>query len=160
MPNDVFNQLPLFQGLSPEQMDILRPLFVAYDCHAGTVLFDQNEPALYLYLVASGEATIRYKPDDGQDITIARVRAGGIVGWSAVIGRRLYTSAAVCTQYSQLLRVRGSDLQALCDQHSEIGLLILDRLADAIGERLNNTHPQVRAILENGLRAGIQDAGG
>jgi CRP-like cAMP-binding protein len=160
MPDDVFDQIPLFQGLSPEQLNVLKPLFAPLDCHAGTVLFEQGEPALYLYLVVSGEAIIRYKPEDGQDITIARVRPGGIVGWSAVIGRRFYTSAAVCMQYSQMLRVRGSDLQALCEQKPDTGVIILERLANVIGERITATHPEVKAILENGLRNGMYHPGG
>ncbi len=155
MSCDDFDQLPLFQGLSPAQLDLLRPLFVASDCHPATVLFDQGEPAIFLYLVISGEVAIRYKPEDGEDITIARVREGGMVGWSAVIGRRLYTSAVVCTQFTKLLRVRGSDLQALCDQHPDTGSVIVDRLAAVVAERLHSSHPQMVALLEIGLRNGI-----
>lgn len=160
MPNDPFCQLPFFQGLTSEQMDILRPLFVETDCYAGTVLFDQSDPALHLYLVISGEVAIRFKPEDGEAITISRVRAGGVVGWSALIGRRSYTSAAICTQDSRLLRTSGAQLQALCELHPETGLVLLDRFTAIIGERLNNAHPEVRAILENGLRNGVEHPGG
>lgn len=159
MPEDLVDQLPLFKGLNEAQLALLRPLFLPYDCHAGTVIFEQGEPAIFLYLVVSGEVAIRYKPEDGQDITIARVREGGLVGWSAVIGRRQYTSAAVCTQYTQLLRMRGADLQSLRDRNPETGLVVLERLADVIAERLNSTHSQVMALLENGLRNGTHQPG-
>jgi CRP/FNR family transcriptional regulator, cyclic AMP receptor protein len=152
MSSETFQELSFFQGLTPAQLDILLSLFVETNCHAGTVLFDQDEPAVFLYLVISGEVSIRYKPDDGEAITIARVRPGGIVGWSSAIGRRMYTSAAVCTQYTELLRASGAEIQALCEQHPETGIILLDRLAAVIEERLNSTHPEVRAILENGLR--------
>ena len=155
MPSDIFDQIPLFQGLSPAQLDLLRPLFVSSDCHPGTVLFDQGGAAIFLYLVISGEVAIRFKPEDGKDIIIARVRDGGMVGWSAVIGRQHYTSAAICTQHTQMLRVRGSDLQTLREQHPETGLLIVDRLANVVAERLQGSHPQVVALLEIGLRNGV-----
>ena len=116
MTSDVLDQFPLFDGFSVEQKDLLRPLFVPTDCHAGTVLFEQGEPAIYFYLVISGEVAIHFKPEDDQDILIARIKPGGMIGWSAVIGRRSYTSAAICTEYTQLLRVRGSDLKTLCAQ--------------------------------------------
>lgn len=154
MPSNVFEQIPLFQGLSPAQLDLLRPLFVPNDCYPGTVLFDQGEAAIFFYLVLSGEVAIRFKPEDGKDIIIARVREGGMVGWSAVIGRQYYTSAAVCTQYTQMLRVRGSDLQTLCEECPETGLLIVDRLANVVAQRLQGSHPQVVALLEIGLRNG------
>lgn len=155
MENKDFNQLPLFQGMSLSQLEVLRPIFVDFECYEGTVLFEQGELAEYLYLVVSGEAEIQYKPEDGPIITVARVRPGGLAGWSSLIGRRLYTSAVVCSQDSQLLRVRGADLQNLCQEHPETGVLLLERLADVVAERLRNTHPQVLSLLENGLRNGV-----
>ena len=155
MENKDFNQLPLFQGVSLSQLEVLRPIFVDFECYEGTVLFEQGELAEYLYLVVSGEAEIQYKPEDGPTITVARVRPGGLAGWSSLIGRRLYTSAVVCSQDSKLLRVRGADLQTLCQEHPETGVLLLERLADVVAERLRNTHPQVLSLLENSLRNGV-----
>jgi CRP-like cAMP-binding protein len=152
MSRDVLEQFPLFDSFSEEQMTQLRPLFVPTEYHAGTVIFDQGDPAVYFYLMISGEATINFKPEDGEDIVITRIKPGGMVGWSAVIGRRSYTSAAICTQYTQLLRVRGSDLQQLCVQHPETGNLFVDRMADVVAQRLQSSHPQVLQLLENGLR--------
>lgn len=155
MSDDEFDQLPLFRDLTPDQLDLIRPLFVACECHPGTVLFEQGEPAIFLYLIISGEIAIRYQPeDDHENITVTRVRDGGMVGWSAVIGRRFYTSAAVCSQYTRLLRVRGSDLQAMCEQHPDPGLCILNRLATMVAERVHGGHSQIVALLELGLRNG------
>jgi len=153
--NDEFAQLPLFRDLTPAQLELIRPLFVACECHPGTVLFEQGEPAIFLYLITSGEVTIRYQPeDDHENITVSHVRDGGMVGWSAVIGRRFYTSAAICSQYTCLLRVRGSDLQAMCEQHPEPGLCILDRLANMVAERVHGGAPQIVALLGIGLHNG------
>ena len=155
MPEDVINRLPLFQDLTPAQLDLLWPLFVSCEYHPGTVLFEQGEPAIFLYLIISGEVYIRFQPeDDHENITVTRVRDGGMVGWSAVIGRRFYTSAAECVQYTRMLRVRGADLQALCEQHPETGLRIVDRLAKMVAERTQGGHPQIVALLEIGLRNG------
>ena len=156
MPADVFESLPIFQGLNPDQVDQLHNLFVPCKCYGGTVLFEQGELAEHFYLVVEGEAVIRYKPDDGPPIVITRVRRGGLVGWSAVIGRRTYTSGVECAEDSQLLRVHGSDLQSLCERYPDTGALILDRLSDLIAERLQHTHPEVVALLENGIRNGTK----
>lgn len=155
MLNDLYLQLPLFQELSPAQLEILRPLFTLRDFYADNVVFEQGEPADYLYLVILGEVVVQYKPEDDQIITVARVRPGGIIGWSAAIGRRQYTSAAICSQYTQLMSVSGKDLQGLCEQHPEIGGLLLQRLADVVAERIHGSHAQVMALLENGMRNGV-----
>ena len=155
MPQDLLKQFPLFEGFSDDQVDLLRPLFVPSECHASTVLFQQGEPASFFYLLISGEVAIHYKPDDGEEIVIARIKPGEMVGWSAVIGRRGYTSAAVCTEYSRLLRVRGADLQKMCIEHPETGNQFVDRMADVVAHRLESNHPQVLQLLENGLRNGF-----
>jgi CRP-like cAMP-binding protein len=154
MSRDILEQFPLFDGFSEEQMTLLSPLFVSGEYHAGTVIFEQGEPAVYFYLMISGEVAINYKPEDGQDIVITRIKPGGMIGWSAVIGRRSYTSAAICTEYTKLLRVRGSDLQTLCVEHPETGNQFVDRMADVVAQRLESNHPQVLQLLENGLRNG------
>ncbi len=157
MPNDVFDQLPFFAGLTPEQHARIRPLFVPCDCYADTLLFEQGNPAENLYLVISGEVAIHYKPEDGPEINVARVKSGGAVGWSAALGNRAYTSGATCTGYTQMLRIRGKDLRNLYYEDPETGILILERLASVIAERLHSTYDQVVELLKQGLRNGVPD---
>ncbi len=153
MSGDPFIHLPVFEGFNEQQLALLRPLFSPIDAYAGDELFEQGETARYLYLVVSGEVTIRYKPEDGPALTVTRVRPGGVVGWSAALGSRSYTSGAMCEVYSQLLRISGPDLRNLCTEHPETGMLLLERLASIIAARLRHTHEQVMALLKQGLRS-------
>lgn len=155
MPVDTFNQLSFFQGLTMEQVERLQTLFIPWNCDADTVIFEQGEPADTLYLVVSGEIIVQFKPDDGPAIQVARVRDGGVVGWSAALGSRAYTSGAMTTVETDMLRVRGSDLRNLCVQEPQLGEVLLDRLAGVIAERLRSTHAQVLSLLELGLRAAV-----
>lgn len=155
MSVEPLEHLPFFQGLAIDQIEILKSLFIPWDCEADTVIFEQGEPAENLYVIFSGEIIVQFKPDDGPAILVARVQDGGVVGWSAALGSRTYTSAAMTTVDSCLLRVRGSDLRALCGREPELGQIILDRLAGIIAERLRSTHAQVLALLEMGLRTSL-----
>lgn len=155
MPVDTFDQLSFFQGLTMEQVERLQTLFIPWNCDADTVIFEQGEPADTLYLVVSGEIIVQFKPDDGPAIQVARVRDGGVVGWSAALGSRAYTSGAMTTVETDMLRVRGSDLRNLCVQEPQLGEVLLDRLAGVIAERLRSTHAQVLSLLELGLRAAV-----
>ncbi len=160
MSGDVLDQLPLFEGFDCEQRALLRQIFIPCDYYPNTMIFAQGDLAEFLYFVVLGEVVVNFKPDDGPPITVARVHPGGVVGWSAALGSRAYTSGAECPVYTQLLRVRGTDLRKICEQDTEMGLLILDRLATVIAQRLSNTHDQVVALLELGLRNGVHSAGG
>lgn len=160
MTGDFFSELSLFQGLSPAQLDTLRAQFVEIDYYAGTVIFDQGEPADYLYLVTKGEVVIVFKPEDGGKIPIAHLHPGEVLGWSAAVGRKRYTSAAVCAENSRMLRVRGSDLHCLFEQQPELGELLLERMAEMVSERKPSAHLQVVSLLEGGLRGGGRTTGG
>jgi CRP-like cAMP-binding protein len=151
MENDPFQKLSFFAGLSPAQLQILRSVFVPCDMYVDTVLFEQGALAEFLYIVVTGEVLVSFKPDDAPRIPVARVRMGGVVGWSAALGSRKYTSAAITTEYTQLLRVRGSDLRQVFRHHPTIGEFINERLADVIAQRTRVTHAQVKSLLELGL---------
>jgi CRP/FNR family cyclic AMP-dependent transcriptional regulator len=160
MDADVFPNLFLFQDLLPKHLTLLQPLFIPCEFNADTVLFEQGDPAENLFTIVSGEVVVNFKPDDGPIIVVAKVQPGSIVGWSAALGSRRYTSTAVCTTYTQLLRVRGDDLRRLCLQHPDTGTIFLDRLATVIAERLHSTHDLVLSLLQLGLTTVLEPSRG
>lgn len=155
MPGNLFNQLLLFDDLRPEQHKLVRALFIPCEYSEDEVIFEQGNPAEYLYLVVVGEVIVRFKPDDGPSLLVARVSSEGVVGWSAALGSPTYTSSAVCDTPCKLLRVRNDDLRQLCARYPDTGVLVLERLAAVISERLRNTHEHVVAMLEQGLRLSV-----
>jgi CRP/FNR family transcriptional regulator, cyclic AMP receptor protein len=152
-----YSQLSFFIGLNPDDIQLLGPFFAPQTWVAGTIIFEQGDFAEYLYLVISGEVTIRFKPPDGPLMTVTRVQPGGIFGWSAAMNNPSYTSGAVCALDSEVLRIRGTDLRTLCEKHPELGKVILDRLAGVIAERKRSQQVQVSSILANGMRTSPKD---
>ena len=141
----------LFKGVKEEYITLLQPLFERFSCPAGTMVIEQGEAADFLYLVENGMVEIFYKPYDNEVITITHVEAGGLFGWSALIGSTKYTSSGVAINELSALRIRGLDLRKLCQESPEAGKVILDRLAGAVSSRWKDAHEQVRSILESGL---------
>jgi CRP/FNR family cyclic AMP-dependent transcriptional regulator len=144
--------LVFFEGLSPADLQLLAPFFAPQNFPAETTIFEQGDRADYLYLVVTGEVTIRYKPDDGPEMIVTRVPPGGVFGWSAAMGNPVYTSAAFCTQEVATLRIRSVELRRLIEKHPTVGKIILDRLAAVIAERKKRYHANVSAILANGVQ--------
>ena len=147
----VLGQLAFFSGLSVEELQLLEPFFQPRWFEQESTVFEQGEHAEYLYLVVKGEVVIRYKPEDGPVMIVSRVQPGGVFGWSAAVGNGAYTSGAVCAAGSEVLRVRGSDLRLICEQHPDVGRVILDRLAAVIAER-KQSQKQMTSFLANGIR--------
>lgn len=144
-------QLSIFSGLSDDQISQLTPYMVECAYHKDQTIFDQGQRADHLYILLTGEVVVNYKPYDGPPLTVARIEPGGVFGWSAALGRELYTSGAVAVQESLAYRIRGGNLPVICEQHRETGLILLERLAGVIAERLRSTHTQVLSILSQGI---------
>lgn len=145
--------LPLFHGVDPHHLALLRPLFERVSFRAGIKVLEQGGPADYLYLIERGMLQISYKPYDGDPITITHLTPGGLFGWSAVVGSPQYTSSGIAVEDMDAIRVRGSDLRRLCVENPDAGRAILDRLASAVSARWKDAHEQVKAILRNGMNS-------
>ena len=151
MNADPFLTLEFFAGLTDAQRKVLRPAFELVEFEESIVIFEQGALAEYLHIVVEGEVLVMFKPDDGPHLPVTRVRPGGVVGWSAAVGSRRYTSAAITTLKTYLLRARGNELRMLFRQHPDIGKIMKERLANVIAERARSTHAQVMNLLDVGF---------
>jgi CRP-like cAMP-binding protein len=123
------NWKPFFDDLEPEQLERLAPLFAPVSITAGEKIFAQGDPAERLYVVERGAVALRLAPEDGGLVTIGVIHPGGIFGWSAALGRRRYTSAALCIQDGLALAIRGSDLRRAFQHDRALGRRLLGRMA-------------------------------
>jgi CRP-like cAMP-binding protein len=145
--------IPPFDDLSEEVLRLVEPLFERFVCPAGTVIFEQGDPALYLYLLLRGTVSLLYKPYDGPIINLNQIPAGGVFGWSAVVGNPYYTSGTEAREDIETIRIRGASLRTLAVKHPEAGGIILDKLAGKVANRWKNANRQVRDILEQAISA-------
>jgi CRP-like cAMP-binding protein len=150
----LFN-LSVFKGMKKEQQDLLLPLISLCHIPENVIIFNQGETAKYLYILECGMVEIVFKPFDGPAIPVSCITSGGIFGWSSTLGREGYTSTARTLMESAAYRFDGKDLQKLCEKYPETGVVILDRLASAIVERLECTHHEIMSILNQGMELGL-----
>ncbi|MGA2820134.1 MAG: cyclic nucleotide-binding domain-containing protein [Anaerolineales bacterium] len=144
-------RVELFRGLEPQQLSLIAHLARQRAFQAGDIVFSQGQPATHIYLLLRGTVAIRFKPEDGEALTVAQLESGGVFGWSAALGHGRYTSAALCQSDCETLVIAGDALRRLCETHPETGVLVLERLAEVIAQRLESTHDQVLALLHQGM---------
>ena len=143
--------MPLFRGLSEEQIDQIEPLFQLCRFPKDQTIFLQGQTAHFFYTLLKGEVEIRYKPYDAPPLTVARLMPGSVFGWSSVLGRDTYTSAAITLLRSEVYCANYNDLKKMYHQHPETGDILLERLASVIAERIRSTHNKVLSLLKEGM---------
>ena len=53
------DSVPLFKDVDEHILQLLEPLFEPYSCIAETVIFDQGDPALFIYLILAGTVEVK-----------------------------------------------------------------------------------------------------
>jgi len=145
--------VPLFKDVDEDILNLLEPLFEPYSCPAEAVIFEQGDPAHYMYLVLEGSVEMRYKPYDGPPLTITNLAEGSIIGWSAVIGNTTYTSGAVSKEDIHAIRMSKRDLYKLCSKEPEAGRIILNLLAESVSSRWHDAKSQIQVLLNETVNA-------
>ena len=161
MDTELLSRFALIEGFSNDHLEILKPIIEDVRYETDQVVFNQGDAAEYLYFVLDGKVSIRFKPEDGPELMVSEVEQGGVFGWSSALGSHSYTSSAICTDSALFIRLECKDLKDICQEHPETGILILNRLAGVIAQRLRGTHEQVVALLHQGLNGnnpgGLED---
>lgn len=150
-PNTL-TQVSLFQDLDQKHLNLVAEQFNTESFAAGEIVFEQDDPADRVYVVASGKVAIRFKPYDGDLLDVSEIEKDGIFGWSAVLGRKQYTSSAVCLEDTETFWIEGDVLRELAEEHPETGVIILERLAEVIAQRLQSTHEHVVQLISQGVK--------
>jgi len=84
----------VFNNLDDKQYNEIQP-FIHFGCFSkGDIIFQQDQSADNFYILTDGIVEILFKPYDGPELLVARLSAGSVFGWSAALGRSLYTSGA------------------------------------------------------------------
>ena len=150
---------PLFQDLGAADLKIVAPFFNSRTFKAGAVILEQGEKASCLYLLTNGKVSVRYKPYDGEALTLTHIQKGGVFGWSAVLGNAVYSSTVICDTDCAVLMICGKDLRNLQNAHPQTGHLLLDRLAKSVSARWSDAQKQVKSMLSKGINENISPMG-
>ena len=151
MYHQLYAQLPFFQGLSKDQIDQIEPIFQLCRFQQDQTIFQQGQVAQFFYILLDGEVEIRYKPYDGPPLTITRLTPGNVFGWSSVLGRDTYTSAAITMLRCDVICGSYNHLKKMYHRYPETGDILLERLASVIAERIRSTHNTVLNLLKEGM---------
>ena len=119
----------LFSGLSQEDAIALETSTNIRRHPAGTVIFEQGQPAIGFYLVLAGAVKIYKLSPKGQEQILTMVGPGGSFAEAAVFLGKGYPASAECLQESQLIFVERAVLLRLLQHDSELALRMMAGMA-------------------------------
>ena len=146
-----------FSGLINKQLEQIGPFLNPCSFTVGETIFRQGEAAEMLYILNKGKVKIIFKPYDGPPLTVTRIAPGGVFGWSAALGRDVYTSAAVSVSESAAYYILGEQIESIYELNDDTGIIFIERLTGIMEERNRSTHREILNIISQSTDGGNKD---
>ena len=124
-------QIKIFKGLSQSQTKKLFALGKEKNIRSGDVLFKAGDASNELYILLSGQLSVK-----GHTQTISVIDTFGVVGEMGVFTRQPRSASIVATKDSALLVIRHRDLFHLIKRDKEFGYAVCMNVIHNLSEHL------------------------
>jgi len=125
-------KVEIFTGLSDEELELVMKFCEEIEVPAGFTLCAEGSRADKLFILETGSVSIKFSK--GVEFEIST--PGKILGWSFLVPPNRYTASAITNSPSKLLVIKSPDFYALVHQNTQMGLKIMDNLAQVVAKRM------------------------
>ena len=160
--------MPLFSGLSEEDLAQLADVSVPRRWTAGEVVFREGDEGDTCYVIRTGTARVTRNHSDGRAITLAELHRGHIFGELAMWGGETRSATVEALEDTTAVALLAADMRRLLAARPEIAVKLLGELAArlrAANERITRQSFQtvagrVASVLVGQVQARLREGEG
>jgi CRP-like cAMP-binding protein len=143
---------PFFDEMSEEYLETMAGCGTLVHFKPGEFLLREGEKADTFYLVRSGEVAIESDIPAGNPLSIARIGAGGITGYSWLFPPYRNGFDSLALTHVSALALHGECLRGKVENDHELGYQLMKRFAQVMLDRLQATRRQMLDVYANGIK--------
>ena len=128
---------PFFQGVDDRLLTLLTFEAEPFRFRSGEYLGQRGNPADGFFLIERGQVSI-LAAGSGHRV-VYRVKSGEVVGWSWLIAPYRWQFTCQAVDEVSGIRFDADRLRRCCDEHHELGYVIVRRLLSVVANRLAAT---------------------
>jgi len=128
--------VPIFGGLSEQQLDWIIGAGTIGEVAAGLQLVGEGEPASSVFVVCAGELEVCKRGGHGAEVRLAVLRAGDCVGEMSLIDIQPRSATVRALTPAVLFRLGHSEIARLYGQHPDVYMMLVLNIAREISRRL------------------------
>jgi len=110
---------------------------------AGQIVFDRDEEAHTVWMMLSGRIRQGFEVSPGTEVWFQTAEPCDLVGFDALIAPRVRTMRAKTSEKTEMVEFDADALLEYLEANPRFGFIFMERLAQVIQHRLNNTRLQV-----------------
>jgi CRP/FNR family cyclic AMP-dependent transcriptional regulator len=139
-------QVPLFEGMSEEQLDKVASIATQESFRQGQLIFREGEIGEKLYLVLGGNVRISKRIQGVGEEALAILEPGSCFGEMALIDNFPRSADARAHSDCLLSVIRKGDLEDLLRVDHELAYEILLRFVKVLSSRLRETNEKIKVF--------------
>lgn len=130
-------RLPIFRGLPPADLAIVRGVLTQRAFTQGQALFTEGERAREMFVLLQGDVSVHKRLPDGREERLATLVPGAILGEMALIdGQSRSASARAASPRAVVLALSREDFDRLFHANKPFAFQLLDRIVVELSGRL------------------------
>ncbi len=137
----------LFEGLLPEEIEMLAELMQHKRFEAGAVVFEQGEVGDSLYILVDGAVDVVRKRDDGSEVVLTTLQAPDFFGEMSLIDKEYRSATIRAVADSGLLCLSNENLHSFARIYKNGFTLVVINIARVLSFRLREANEKLSANL-------------
>ena len=148
---ELLRRYPFFSFMDGAQLKTVSMIAEETTYEKDEVIVEAGKPADHFFFLIDGDAayyalvTSKHDPSYKKEYFVSDINPGEIFGISALIEPYVYTATLKADKISRVIKIKASQLRALCEVDMKLSSGLYRAVAKAAMERLNNTRMQLIA---------------
>jgi CRP/FNR family cyclic AMP-dependent transcriptional regulator len=126
---EVLKNIPMFHHLGTEELTGLAQLLRERRFPRGGIIVSQGDPGDALFLIGQGEVKVAVFAEDGREVILSVLAAGGFFGEMALLDDEPRSAHVIAMTDATLLQLRREDFRARLRGSPELGISLLRELS-------------------------------
>lgn len=139
---NLLSSVPLFQKLTPPELNKLRELLHFKVFPAGTIVINMDQPGEAIYFILRGTAKIQLEQSDGSEVILAILGPGQVIGELSLIDKSNHSANVITLEESVLGWIDKITFSHLLETMPALGVNLMMLLS----QRLRLANEQIQAL--------------
>jgi len=136
----VLERIPIFKDLNKRELIAIERILHRREYLTDELVIRQGEPGMGMYIIQSGKVVVLSEP---AGVQYTELNGGDFFGEVSLLDETPRSASVVAKEPTRILGFFQSDLFSLIERNPRLGVKIVIRLAQFLGERLKRTNQQV-----------------
>ena len=151
---EFLTNIPMFETLSVDDLDLLTPLWHRRTLKKSDVLFHKGDVGSSMFIVEEGTVEISVlSGEDEKDIRVSTISTGGFFGELALISGLPRTATATATERCRLLEMRREEFIKFLSTRPVVAISMIGE----IGKRLQATNELVTSLASRNINVEMDE---